>query len=93
MKLPLWKRILCKEEGWNDFEFYKAHDKELYFWGMVGVAACSTVITICGGLFSLIYDAMSGAIVMLIGLLMFSQVKMYLHIRKDAIEIKEMLRK
>lgn len=93
MDLPLWKRVLCKEEGWIDFEFYMAHDKELYFWGMVGVAVCSTVISICGGLFALAYDAVGGIIIMLIGLVMFSQVKMYLHIRKDAIEIKELLRK
>ena len=91
MELPLWKKILCTKEGWEDWDFYTTHDKELYFYGMVCVAATFAFIAILGAFVTIVYYKPLMISVTILGLLGFCMVKMYLHIRKDSIEIKEML--
>ncbi len=95
--MPLIERVVTKE-GVEDLAFYRAHDKELYFTPWVYVAACYTLFELI--FFSLIFvSAYNGDIYRALIFLGFSlsigigfnAIKMYLHIRKDAIEIKEMI--
>lgn len=96
--MPLIKRVVTKE-GVEDLAFYREHDRELYFTPWVYVASCYTLFELI--FFSLVFvSAINGdmyrALIFLgfslsIGI-GFNAIKMYLHIRKDAIEIKEMIR-
>lgn len=97
--MPLIKRVATKG-GVEDLAFYRAHDEELYFTPLVYVAACYTLFEVI--FFSLIFVSMfqSNTIHALVFLgfsltigIGFNAIKMYLHIRKDAIEIKEMIKK
>jgi len=74
----------------EDLEFYLKHNKELYFKGMV-IIACAWVGILIMGIWVFVSDITIGMMMMLFGALGFGIVKMYLHIRKDAIEIKERL--
>jgi hypothetical protein len=85
---------------YDDLCFYLDHDTELYFSGMFKIAVTDTIIMIiCLILGSLsIFSGTNYPMgILLIGIaflavINFGMVKMYLHIRKDAIEIKEMLK-
>lgn len=96
--MPLIKRVATKG-GVEDLAFYRAHDEELYFTPLVYVAACYTLFEVI--FLSLVFVSMfQGNTVHALVFLGFSltigigfnAIKMYLHIRKDAIEIKEMIR-
>jgi hypothetical protein len=100
---PLIKRV-STEDMLTDLKFYIKHDRELYFNGMVGIAASFVFFS---GLFigvgvylllrigdviaiSTALNCVGFAFISSIGFLM---VKNYLHIRKDYIELKEMIQK
>lgn len=95
--MPLIERVVTKE-GVEDLAFYRAHDKELYFTPWVYVAACYTLFELI--FFSLIFvSAYEGNITHMLVFLGFSitigigfnAIKMYLHLRKEAIEIKNLI--
>ena len=73
------------------------HDDPLYFKGMVAIAACwvvwAAIFFIAGGF--LIFSNPIAALLFIgiggVGSLGFGAVKMYLHIRKDNLEIMEMM--
>jgi len=81
----------------KDLIFYVKHDEELYFRGMVVVAVSWLILSAIFGVFSFFAiksGYFEGCILLGITTLLgvgFSAVKMYLHIRKDNIEIKEIL--
>ena len=97
--MPLIKKV-STPEMLEDLAFYREHDRELYFNGLVGIAAMLTIIEIffwCAALLFFYYGGFITGILMigfafLVGG-MFTQIKLYLHVRKDAIEIKEMLKR
>jgi hypothetical protein len=84
-----WKRFLTQGMR-KDLEFYLKHDKELYFKGMA-LIAISWLMILATGVYILFVGDMIGLVMALFGALGFGIVKMYLHIRKDAIEIKEQM--
>ncbi len=97
--MPVIRRVVTPE-GVEDLAFYRAHDRELYFTPWVYVAACYTLFELI--FFSLVLvSALNGDIFRTLLFLGFSitigigfnMIKMYLHLRKEAIEIKEMLRR
>lgn len=83
MKLPMTKNMR------KDLEFYLKHNEEMYFSGMV-VIASGFVILVGVGIIELLRTNESGwAAFAAVNAVGFACVKMYLHIRKDLIEIKE----
>lgn len=101
--MPLIKRI-STEDALTDLQFYLKHDRELYFTGMALVAAMYVVFT---GVFTIIavdllirqsnpytssiaINCIGFAFISTIG---FCMVKNYLHLRKDYIELKELMGK
>lgn len=89
---------LMNENMKADLIFYLAHDKELFFKGMVAVAIIADISMIL--MFSLGFYFIqhgflaAGAIIALlvwVPLLEFCNIKQYLHIRKDNLEILEKL--
>jgi hypothetical protein len=92
-------RFLCTKEMYDDLCFYLDHETELYFSGMFKIAVIQTTMTII--FLVLGFLAVVIGINYLMGILCFGiayistlgfgTTKMYLHVRKDAIEIKEML--
>jgi len=82
----------------KDLIFYLNHDEELYFKGMVVVAISWIVLSIIFGILGFVAIKagyfFDGCILLGITSLLgvgFCAVKMYLHIRKDNIEMKEIL--
>ena len=97
--MPLIKKV-STTEMLEDLEFYRKHDRELYFTGLVGIAAMITILEVLFIVVSLlfIYYQMFATGIILLGIAFcigngFTQIKLYLHVRKDAIEIKEMLKR
>ena len=97
--MPLIKKV-STPEMLEDLAFYRKHDQELYFNGLVGIAAMITILEVLFIVVSLlfIYHQMFAAGIILLGIAFcigngFTQIKLYLHVRKDAIEIKEMLKR
>ena len=97
--MPLIKRV-STPEMLEDLAFYRAHDRELYFNGLVSIAAMITVVEIMFFAASMLFlyygQVVTGLILLGITFCIgtgFAQIKLYLHVRKDAIEIKEMLEK
>lgn len=96
--MPIIKRV-STPDMLEDLAFYRAHDRELYFTGLVGVAVMLTILEILFiglALFFLYYQQFAVGFILFgvsvcIGI-GFTQIKLYLHVRKDAIEIKELLR-
>lgn len=95
--MPVIRRVVTPE-GVEDLAFYRAHDRELYFTPLVYVAACYTLFELI--FFSLVFvSAYQGNVYHMIIFLGFSitigigfnAIKMYLHLRKESIEIKEIL--
>lgn len=101
--MPLIKKV-STPEMLEDLAFYREHDRELYFNGLTFAAAILTIVEIFFFVTSIffLYRAtdhitmafgltfMGFAVVTDIG---FAQIKLYLHVRKDTIEIKEMLKR
>lgn len=94
-------RPICTKEMYEDLCFYLDHETELYFSEMFLIAAGYTVFTI---LFIILgVSILLSNSNLLVGILFiaiavmselgFGQIKMYLHIRKDTIEIKELILK
>lgn len=86
-----WLEMVMTKNMKKDFDFYLKHDEELYFKGMAVIAA-SWLGILFMGILVIANDITAGITMMLFGTLGFGIVKMYLHVRKDAIEIKEMLK-
>lgn len=100
---PLIKRV-STEDMLADLKFYIKHDRELYFNGMVGIAVSFlffSALYIGTALYLIVkigdqlaittaLNCIGFAFISSIGFLM---IKNYLHIRKDYIELKEMIQK
>jgi hypothetical protein len=91
-------RFLCTKEMYDDLCFYLDHETELYFSELFLIAVGYTIFTIFFLVLGIFYLGFNFQIsIICIGIAVVSEVgfgmiKFYLHIRKDAIEIKEMLR-
>lgn len=103
MFMPLIKKI-STPEMLEDLAFYREHDRELYFNGLTTAAAIFTIIEIFFFVTAAFYlFHATDHITLAFGLVFvgfavvtgigFDLIKLYLHVRKDAIEIKEMLKK
>lgn len=95
-KIVRYLKPIMNEGMEKDLIFYLDHDKQLYFSGMVVIAAVWFVFIGAFWVASLFaVSTLTGLILLgmsLIGLLGFQTIKMYLHVRKDAIEIMELLK-
>jgi len=83
-------RLFMTKEMEKDFDFYVKHKTELYFYGMVVIATAWLGI-LAAGIYMFFAGEALGWLFMLFGVTNFGIIKMYLHVRKDAIEIKELL--
>ena len=91
-------RPFMNENMEKDLVFYLAHDKELYFKGMVLCAYCSIVGMVAAFVLGILLiragAIVGGGLAILLAWVpvgIFCNIKMYLHVRKDSIEIAEKL--
>ncbi len=91
MELPKWLDHFMTKNMKDDLVFYIKHKKELYFTGMVVIAIAWLGILFTGTFILFTSDAIIGMMLMLFGVTGFGTIKMYLHVRKDSLEIKEIL--
>lgn len=95
--MPIIK-VVATKEALKDLQFYRDHDSELYFTGLTLAATCLTLFEV-GAFVAVMWACLLGQIIpallaLIIALVAgngFSEIKLYLHNRKDAIEIKETL--
>ena len=92
-----YKRYIMNSNMEEDLRFYLKHNDEIYFDGMSSIAVIIVAMMVCLSGYLLYNNSMPAVEMFIILVLLvlcgiwFSIIKMYLHIRKDAIEIKELV--